>query len=225
MKTEYDTNAVQFLTKHNIKMSVAFVDNSCPPFCDGKHIHGDKYRVTLARDGKRIQFCFWNSYNDAQSNRPPSEYDVLACASSDLYCPSDFEDFCAEYGYDNDRRKAEQTFKLCRAQSEWLQRIFDTEEMQADLSTIAFLTMDKGTALLLKPDRAVAFGIDVWQPVLFHHVETRSRYIRPWIVAYYKIGSDDEYGKTGIFKPSDFKSIAPVSFDGPVHKRFHDFTE
>lgn len=135
--TEYQSNAKKFLARHNVKLSVAFVDNSCPPFCDGKHIHGDKYRVTVTRDGKRIQFCFWNSYNDSQACRPPDEYDILSCASSDLYCPADFEDFCAEYGYDVDSRKAEKTFKACRAQSERLQRIFDTEEMQAELSTIS----------------------------------------------------------------------------------------
>ena len=138
MKTEYQTNAEQFLERYGIRFAVAFVDTSCPPFCnDSKHIHGQKYRVTLIRKGLHIQFHFWNSWNDAQSNRPPSEYDVLACASSDIHCPSDFGDFCAEYGYDTDSRRAEQTFKRCRAQSERLQRIFDTEEMQADLSTIS----------------------------------------------------------------------------------------
>lgn len=135
--TEYDTNAKSFLKKWNVRFSVHFVDNSCPPFCDGKHIHGDKYRVTLSRDGRKIQFCFWNSLNDSQARKSPSEYDVLACASSDLYCPADFDDFCAEYGYDTDSRKAEKTFKACRAKSERLQRIFDGEEIQAELSTIS----------------------------------------------------------------------------------------
>jgi hypothetical protein len=138
-ETDYETNAIAFLRKWGIRFKVEFVDESCPPFCDdkdGRHIHGHKHKVTMTRNGRRIQFHFWNSFNDAQMRKEPSVYDVLACASSDLHCPQTFEDFCAEYGYDEDSRQAEKTFKLCLAQSERLNRIFDGEEIQAELGTI-----------------------------------------------------------------------------------------
>lgn len=67
----------------------------------------------------------------------------------------------------------------------------------------AFSTMPKGTRLLLKPDRAVAYGQNVWEPVTFHHVQERSEYIRPYIVASYQ--GKEAYPKVGHFKPSDFK--------------------
>ena len=38
----------------------------------------------------------------------PSAYDVLACLTK--YNPGDFEDFCADYGYDEDSRTAEKIF-------------------------------------------------------------------------------------------------------------------
>lgn len=39
----------------------------------------------------------------------PTAYDVLACLTK--YDPGTFENFCGEYGYDNDSRKAEKVYK------------------------------------------------------------------------------------------------------------------
>jgi hypothetical protein len=72
-------------------------------------------------------FSFWNSKNDQQTGKAPTAYDVLACISSEVYCPDDFEEFCSEYGYDTDSRKAEQTFKAVVKQAESLRRIFTSE--------------------------------------------------------------------------------------------------
>lgn len=138
MTSEYETSARAFLRKHGITFKATRTsENPCPPFCDGKHIHGDCYRVTMRRNGKRISFRFWNSLNDSQNGKALDAYSVLACCSSDLYCPDTFEDFCAEYGYDLDSRKAESTFKLCLAQKERLEKLFDSEEVRTDLSTIS----------------------------------------------------------------------------------------
>lgn len=134
--SEYETNAKAFLKKHGITFRAERIDEACPPFCDGKHIHGDRHQVTIRRNGKRISFYFWNSQNDKMEGNPLDAYSVLACCSSDIHCPDTFEDFCSEFGYDQDSRKAEKTFRLCVAQAEKLNRIFDTEEIQAELSTI-----------------------------------------------------------------------------------------
>lgn len=137
MRTEYDNQAAAFLKKWGIKFTATRAEsNACPMFCDGKHIHGDQYRVTLSRNGKRITFSFWNSLNDSREGKELDAYSVLSCCSSDLNCPETFEDFCAEYGYDQDSRKAETTFKACLKQSERLHRLFDGEEIEAELQTI-----------------------------------------------------------------------------------------
>jgi len=39
---------------------------------------------------------------------PPSEYSILACLTK--YDPESFENFCSEYGYDEDSRTAERTY-------------------------------------------------------------------------------------------------------------------
>lgn len=141
MKTEtsnYNEQAKSFLTKWGIDFSVKRGADKCPPFCDGKHIHGDQYRVTLKRplNGKRLTFPFWNSQHDSLAGNEPTAYDVLACISSDLGCPQGFEEFCSEYGYDEDSIKAMKTFTRCRTFSVKLNAFFDNEEMCADLGTI-----------------------------------------------------------------------------------------
>jgi hypothetical protein len=53
-------------------------------------------------------------------------YDVLSSLS--FFCPIDFQDFCDEFGYDNDSIKAKKTFKKCLSQESNLQKLFSDEE-------------------------------------------------------------------------------------------------
>ena len=57
----------------------------------------------------------------------PSAYDVLACLTH--YDPETFEDFCGNFGYDVDSRKAEKTYFA--VQKEWndLSRLYTEEEL------------------------------------------------------------------------------------------------
>lgn len=156
MKTttsNYNAQAKSFLTKWGIEFSVKRGTDACPPSCDGKHVHGDQYRVTLKRRKSngvhgeqcectnccpfvRLTFPFWNSQHDSLAGNEPTAYDVLACISSDLGCPQGFEEFCSEYGYDQDSIKAMKTFTRCRTFSVKLNAFFENEEMCADLGTI-----------------------------------------------------------------------------------------
>ena len=52
-------------------------------------------------------------------------YSVLACAGSDYYCPDAFGEFCADFGYDEDSRKAEEAFHSCRKQARGLRQAID----------------------------------------------------------------------------------------------------
>lgn len=131
--------------------------------CGG--VHGGKYIVTIAqvevgRDGKmhhvrHLEFPFWNSYlkeygaTSAQGDRRrdltpaqrhkwathPTAYDVLARISSDWQCPTTFKEWCAEYGYDEDSRKAEATYRRCRDFAYKLRCFFSETELR-DLSRI-----------------------------------------------------------------------------------------
>lgn len=57
-----------------------------------------------------------------QATIPPTAYDILAALTK--YNPETFEDFCANYGYDEDSRKAEATYFA--VQKEWanVRRLF-----------------------------------------------------------------------------------------------------
>lgn len=61
---------------------------------------------------------------------PPTEYDILAAVTKND--PGTFDDFCADYGYDTDSKKAEQTYFA--VQKEWsnINRLFADcmEELQ-----------------------------------------------------------------------------------------------
>ena len=51
----------------------------------------------------------------ARKRIPPTPYDVLACLTK--YDPGTFDDFCADYGYDTDSRKANNIY--LDVQKEW----------------------------------------------------------------------------------------------------------
>lgn len=148
-RTEYDAQAETFLTKHGLTFRAAFKGDRCPPWDDDKHVHGDRYRVTIARGkgapdrvyhngepGPRsVSFDFWNSLNDMQKGNRPTAYDVLSCISGDVNCPDTFEGFCSEYGYDSDSRKGYELYQRVKRQSEKLGAFFAADEI-TDLQEI-----------------------------------------------------------------------------------------
>lgn len=132
--SDYEAQATKFLADHNLAFRAAYQGDKCPMWCDGGCRHGDRYRVTLRRMGdarRSVSFDFWNSLNDMQSGKAPSAYDVLACISSDYYTPETLADFCSEYGYDEDSRKAEQTFKASDKHARKLRAFFSKAEAEA----------------------------------------------------------------------------------------------
>jgi hypothetical protein len=128
---EYEKQAQEFLTKYNLTLKAAFKGDKRPPWDDNKHIHGDRYRVTIKRqDRKSISFDFWNSFNDSQNSKRPTSYDVLACISSDAYMPTTPDEVVEELG-DMKPSQAIATAKLAKK----LQSFF-TESELTDLAEI-----------------------------------------------------------------------------------------
>ncbi len=116
------------------------------------HIHGKHYRCFLNRQAttKTVCFDFWNSYADEEFNalgtqahrlgetllkydrkgkRTVSAYDLLSCLQKDD--PGTFEQFCGDFGYDTDSRRAEQTYQAVRDEWRKVQSFFTAEELQA----------------------------------------------------------------------------------------------
>lgn len=79
----------------------------------------------------RLTFDFWGSIADQRAGKKTvSAYDVLACISSDVYCPDTFKDFCGEYGYDTDSIEALQTFRRCSRFAKRLREFFTAAELE-----------------------------------------------------------------------------------------------
>jgi len=59
----------------------------------------------------------WSYYNIHRTKKTPTLYDILACLTK--YDPGSFKDFCSNYGYDEDSRKAFEVY--IAVQKEWEQ--------------------------------------------------------------------------------------------------------
>jgi len=81
--------------------------------------------VTNTDTKQRCTFEFWASISNPELS---TEYDVLNA----FYCfvgdaisgKMDFDEFCSEFGFDNDSRTAERTWKACKRATAKLERIY-----------------------------------------------------------------------------------------------------
>jgi len=130
--SEYDKQAQVFLEKVGIVAVITYLDNNPPAWDKDTHDH-NHYRVTLRRkdgDKERFVFQFWDSIANSNSGEKPTAYDVLSCVSSETTIYDDFAEFCSEFGYDQDSRKAEQLWKTYDKQSRKLNDFFTEEELE-----------------------------------------------------------------------------------------------
>lgn len=58
----------------------------------------------------------------------PSKYSILACLQK--YDVGTFEDFCSEFGYDTDSRRAKKTYKAVVKEWQAINRLFSDEEIE-----------------------------------------------------------------------------------------------
>lgn len=93
---------------------------------DRKHLEAKN----LASIIYKTDFYFLNNGKSDIIHYPkaPTAYDVLTCITKSD--PGDFENFCSEYGYDTDSRKAKKTYKAVR--DEWynVSKLFSDTEIQ-----------------------------------------------------------------------------------------------
>ena len=63
-----------------------------------------------------------------EKNTPPTSYDVLASVTK--YEVGTFDDFCSEYGYDTDSRKALKTYKAVLREWKNIEKLFTAEQIE-----------------------------------------------------------------------------------------------
>lgn len=111
----------QFLSKYPVKMSVSWADEN--PNMDGMPAGSRHFKCVLRFQRRRLTTYF--SQGPA-IEREPSVEDVLDCLAMDASVVANagsFEDWCGEYGYDTDSRKAERTYAACQEQAQGLERL------------------------------------------------------------------------------------------------------
>jgi hypothetical protein len=86
MTIEYERLATLFLEKFDLVIHADLLDDVCPPWCDGNHIHGKHYLVTVMDKGEQrsFEFDFWESEKDKDENNRPNNYPILAMVSSTI---------------------------------------------------------------------------------------------------------------------------------------------
>jgi hypothetical protein len=81
-------------------------------------------KVRNVDTGKRIQFEFWASIARPEITTESELLDAFGCLVSDsLAGKQDFEEFCSDFGYDTDSRKAERIHKGCVKATDKVERL------------------------------------------------------------------------------------------------------
>lgn len=115
-------NTRTFVDKHRIRMDVEQTDSNPSMDDDPKHPM-DHWRCTLRMGSRRMTVVF--SMGMGHRGKEPDAASVLDCLLSDSSSVDNargFEDWCRDFGYDTDSRRAERTYKACERQAEKLRK-------------------------------------------------------------------------------------------------------
>lgn len=128
----------QFIDAHGIAATAKPADSN-PNSADwmpGAHHWKVTLRMQAERSNRDRTMTVPFSQGSAHTASPTAS-DVLGCLvmdSAGIDNATSFEDWCAEYGYDTDSRKAEKTFTACERQARKLRQFLGSaydEAMQA----------------------------------------------------------------------------------------------
>lgn len=118
--TDYEKQAQEFLKSVRGDVKVEFLEY-------GKHFDDDKearnvYRFTIKRGGKSYSGRFGQSIVATNAGNEPTVSDILSCLTKND--PGTFDEFCSEFGYDTDSRRAEKTYKAVVKEWAGVDRVF-----------------------------------------------------------------------------------------------------
>lgn len=118
----------------NIKVSFKKVDE-LPRYSDENNKSGligyyNQYKVKVTFEGRSATFDYGSSVHNYNEGIEPKKEDLLYCLVSDYNSPNNFENFCDEFGYDQDSRKAEKIFKAIQKEATKLDKIFPNREIE-----------------------------------------------------------------------------------------------
>lgn len=130
--TDYERIAKDFCKKHGVTVAFRFLGNATNRLWDETVIR-PHYRVTIKTTRGQMTVDFWDSLYSLTHDEKPTEYEIFSCLEKYEVC--DFYEWCTEYGYNTDSRRAERLWRLCRRQWASVQRVF-TDDQIAELREI-----------------------------------------------------------------------------------------
>ena len=86
----------------------------------------NKYQVKISYFGK---FYVTDYYMGMALTREPDKKDILYSMLMDNVSDMDFDEFCAEFGYDNDSIKALKIYEACQRETKALYNMFESDEI------------------------------------------------------------------------------------------------
>ncbi len=110
-----------FIKSAGLTMSAAWTDHN-PTMENSEHM--DHWRCIIRAGKARMSLVF--SMGSGHGGKRPELADVLDCLASDAAGYENakgFDDWCGDYGYDQDSRRALRTFKAVERQATSLHRV------------------------------------------------------------------------------------------------------
>jgi len=110
----------EFIKDNNILISSKLISEN-PNNKDW--VNANHYKVKLKNGSKSMSIYYSQGYG---IKHEPNALSVLDCLRSDAICNDlNFNDFCAEFGYDSDSIKANKIYKACLKNTVKLKKFLD----------------------------------------------------------------------------------------------------
>jgi len=117
-------------TKSGQSLKVTLRDGDKPAQWDANQPYSHNHsRVTISTPAGRHTFDYWGNVQDYWDGKENDPLDAVGCFAGDaLAGAEDFDEFCADFGYDEDSRHAHKIWKACRRSAQAAQGLGLTDD-------------------------------------------------------------------------------------------------
>jgi hypothetical protein len=119
-------------TFRDYSISAEYLGNKGAPFNDAKYENYNNHRVVVrnSKTRTRVQFEFWASLAEPELRKPSDLRNAFECFLTDAIAgEQDFAEFCSDFGYDEDSRKAERIYKACKRAAAQAHRLLGSDDL------------------------------------------------------------------------------------------------
>jgi hypothetical protein len=122
MKTTIETK-----TAGKIVINSEYIGNKLANW-GGKQQNYHNHLVTVTHNKKRYSFDFWGSMMNPEIANEQENVFAFYCSLSDaISAKESFEEFCSNFGYNEDSRTAERIYKACEKTLSKVERVFSCD--------------------------------------------------------------------------------------------------